>query len=239
MNERSFAFRAPVAYAVRVVRKPGAASRELLDYLDELEAVVAGDANRRGETRERLIDAAILSFRASGFAATSVRAVSKEVGITAAALYSHFASKQELLGVAVAAAQLRFLRAVLAPEDGASPASARLEGIVRRHMRYELETHGRVSWFDLLLGNDNDLGLLDPEDAARSLRMHDLHLAELEYALRHLGGGGTRLEAEFILRICESSPLIVKSLGGDADAVIERSIIAIRRLAAVPDDPLG
>ncbi|NLT26008.1 MAG: TetR/AcrR family transcriptional regulator [Microbacteriaceae bacterium] len=208
----------------------GAPSRELLEYLDELERVVAGSGGRRGATRARLLDAAIESFRTSGFAATSVRALAEQVGITSAAVYAHFASKQELLGVAVATAQLRFLRAVVLPTDPDSPAEARIEGLVRRHMAYELTEYGRRSWFDLLLDNHDELGLLGDEHAARSMRMHGVHLAELERALAGIGAGG-RLEAEIIMRICENSVSIARSVGGAADEVIDDCVGVLRRLA--------
>lgn len=54
---------------------------------------------RRGErdTRGEILDASLHLFSQHGFARTTVRAIARDVGITNAAIYYHFASKQELL----------------------------------------------------------------------------------------------------------------------------------------------
>ena len=203
----------------------------MLEYIEELDAVVVGTAQRRGETRDRLIDAAITSFRTSGFTATSVRALADQVGITSAAVYSHFASKQDLLGVATAAAQVRFLRAVVVPVDPIDPPTARLDGLARRQLEYELRVYGRKSWFDLLFDNEDELGLLGPEHAARTLRMPDLQLAEIERAFEIAGARGGRLEAEVFKRICENTVAIRRSVGGEQAAFIEGALAVLRRIA--------
>ncbi len=51
----------------------------------------------RQDTRDRLLDAAERRFAASGFAATSLRAVTSEAGVNVAAAHYHFGSKHELL----------------------------------------------------------------------------------------------------------------------------------------------
>lgn len=51
----------------------------------------------RQHTRDRLLDAAERRFAASGFAATSLRAVTSEAGVNVAAAHYHFGSKRELL----------------------------------------------------------------------------------------------------------------------------------------------
>lgn len=49
------------------------------------------------DTRDRLLDAAERRFAATGFAATSLRAVTGEAGVNVAAAHYHFGSKSELL----------------------------------------------------------------------------------------------------------------------------------------------
>ena len=49
------------------------------------------------DTRDRLLDAAERRFAATGFAATSLRAVTGEAGVNVAAAHYHFGSKRELL----------------------------------------------------------------------------------------------------------------------------------------------
>jgi AcrR family transcriptional regulator len=50
-----------------------------------------------GATPGRILEAASALFAERGYRATSMRAIAEEVGITKAALYYHFASKEELL----------------------------------------------------------------------------------------------------------------------------------------------
>jgi len=47
-------------------------------------------------TRERILDAAVELFAAQGFAGTSLRQITQEVGIKESAIYAHFASKEAL-----------------------------------------------------------------------------------------------------------------------------------------------
>jgi AcrR family transcriptional regulator len=53
-------------------------------------------AERKARTREQLVDAADRLFKRDGFHATSVDAVADEAGYTKGAVYSNFASKEEL-----------------------------------------------------------------------------------------------------------------------------------------------
>lgn len=53
---------------------------------------------RRGrDTRGQIVDAALRLFSERGYARTTVRDIAREVGITDAAIYYHFASKRDLL----------------------------------------------------------------------------------------------------------------------------------------------
>jgi len=54
---------------------------------------------RRGErdTRGEILEASLHLFSEHGFARTTMRAIARDVGITNAAIYYHFASKQDLL----------------------------------------------------------------------------------------------------------------------------------------------
>lgn len=81
---------------------------------------------RRGErdTRGQILDASLHLFSEHGFARTTVRAIARDVGITNAAIYYHFASKQELLealleekGIVPALQDLEQAATDLAPRD--------------------------------------------------------------------------------------------------------------------------
>ncbi len=50
-----------------------------------------------GDTRERILETALELFAQSGYLGTSMNDIAKQLGITKAALYKHYASKQEIL----------------------------------------------------------------------------------------------------------------------------------------------
>ena len=87
----------------------------------------------------RLLDAALALFARDGFAGTSIRDIAAEAGLTSAALYAHFASKEHVLAELVRAGhdehhtQLR--RALL---DGGTP-TEQLRRVVAAHVRFHAE----------------------------------------------------------------------------------------------------
>ena len=50
-----------------------------------------------GNTKERILEVALESFAQSGYLGTSMNDIAKQLGITKAALYKHYTSKQEIL----------------------------------------------------------------------------------------------------------------------------------------------
>jgi TetR/AcrR family transcriptional regulator, cholesterol catabolism regulator len=92
------------------------------------------------ETRRHQIEAAASElFRTNGYAATSVRDIARALDLQGASLYSHVASKEDVLFAIVDRAATRFedaLRAAEAEADasGAGPLE-RLAAIVRVHAR--------------------------------------------------------------------------------------------------------
>ena len=77
---------------------------------------------RPGYDREGLLAVAVQLFNEQGYDATSVADLARRLGLTKSALYHHFASKEELLAVALEAA-LGGLEAVL-DEPGAREGAA-------------------------------------------------------------------------------------------------------------------
>lgn len=63
-------------------------------------------ARRTGDTRSRILQVATELFTEQGYEATSLREISERLGVTKAALYYHFKSKDDLLA------------AILEPVDG-------------------------------------------------------------------------------------------------------------------------
>ena len=94
---------------------------------------MANRASRRGDTRDRILDAALDVFAEKGFAGATVSEVERRVGLAAGtgSLYRHFASKTDLLQAAVdrevsrLRADMEEARAALPP--GAGPTERRLQ----------------------------------------------------------------------------------------------------------------
>ena len=79
---------------------------------------------RERNTRRQILDASLRLFSEHGFARTTVRAIARKAGITDAAIYYHFASKQELLealfeekGIVPALQELEQAAGELEPRD--------------------------------------------------------------------------------------------------------------------------
>ena len=86
------------------------------------------------ETRRQQIDeVASALFRERGYAGTSVREIARALDLQGASLYSHMASKEDLLWSIVLRAAERF-EAVAALADGPAPAPERLRALVRAHV---------------------------------------------------------------------------------------------------------
>jgi TetR/AcrR family transcriptional repressor of nem operon len=67
-------------------------------------APAAGEAGRKAETRDRILRAAARSFRRTGIGGSGVADVMRAAGLTHGGFYAHFASKDDLVTAACAAA---------------------------------------------------------------------------------------------------------------------------------------
>jgi AcrR family transcriptional regulator len=79
-----------------------------------------------GDTRQRLIDVAIDLFTRYSFAGTSLQMIADELGITKAAIYYHFRTREQLLG-AVIEPVLVHLRTIIETADALRTPNARAE----------------------------------------------------------------------------------------------------------------
>jgi AcrR family transcriptional regulator len=106
---------------------------------------------RGNRTREQLLAAALEKFGERGFAATTLRDIAERAGVTPPSIYNHFDSKENILHASLMWGLLRFREAVIEPDDGSRPPLNRLEGLVRRHVGYQIRHAGRVVHSDRLL----------------------------------------------------------------------------------------
>lgn len=56
------------------------------------------EARRRGDTRSRIQDVALELFAEQGYDKTSLREIAERLGVTKAALYYHFRTKEDIVG---------------------------------------------------------------------------------------------------------------------------------------------
>jgi AcrR family transcriptional regulator len=98
-------------------------------------------ADRQAQTREELVDAADRLFTTNGFHATSVDAVAEAAGYTKGAVYSNFASKEDLF---FAVYERRVDRRVEEIEATLSSAGTAYEGLER--LFEELEQREDDGW---------------------------------------------------------------------------------------------
>lgn len=108
-------------------------------------ARIAGSIGR--ETAERIRAAALSLFARHGYAAVSMREIAGDVGIGAAAIYNHFATKQDLLADLMSR-HFSCLMAGWAGSDGAAKTAsprAALIAFTRFHLEYQRVNADEVS----------------------------------------------------------------------------------------------
>ena len=68
-----------------------------VEVLAEAQAVAAAAATAPHDTRQRILDVALDLFTEQGYDGTSLREIAEQLGVTKAALYYHFESKEDIL----------------------------------------------------------------------------------------------------------------------------------------------
>src|SRR3954463_5502617 len=101
-----------------------------------MEQRTAGVDNRRTDTHDRILSVALRLFAAQGYANTSLREISDELGVTKAALYFHFKTKEDILN-GILLGHLGSINAII---DETAPRAATAEGreeLLRRLADYQ------------------------------------------------------------------------------------------------------
>jgi AcrR family transcriptional regulator len=175
---------------------------------------------RRGDTRERLLTAAIELFGNQGIRETSMRDLASAVGIKAPGIYNYFSSKEQLLAEASLWLLNSFREAVVGPDDATLSPVDRCEGFVRRHIAYQLTNLELVRANDAVLDADRLAHLL-PAGAADEVRglMRD-HLDRLTAIVADIERAGAaaetppRIAALAILTMCDRVESWYRPSGG-------------------------
>lgn len=207
---------------------------DLSAHLQRLDALSASSKDFRGDTRERLLDAAIEQFSENGFDGTSVRTLSSAVGITPAGLYSHFESKEAVLRASMARAYAVFLRFVYRVREGQTPdVDLDIMTLCRRHMHFQVEYQHTSAANDRLLNIGVAERFIDEEALATLRAAQRFYVGHVRRAIARYRGPSeldASLEAEAILALCDSvaigprvkPPLDVEELIGGYLLVISR-----------------
>jgi AcrR family transcriptional regulator len=94
-----------------------------------------GVDSRRTDTRERAVAVALSLFVRQGYTATSLREIAEQLGVTKAALYFHFRTKEEIL-TAILRGYLDGIRALVDDAEPPLTDEARAE-LVRRFAAHQ------------------------------------------------------------------------------------------------------
>jgi AcrR family transcriptional regulator len=98
-------------------------------------------------TRDQILQAAAMLFARQGYEACSMRDLAREVGLQPSSLYSHFASKQELLREIAFQCATAFQQAVWALADENLTPEKRLRRMLVAHTEVVIQLKGQARIF--------------------------------------------------------------------------------------------
>lgn len=101
-------------------------------------------SNRNSTRKEVIIAEAAKLFREKGFSATSMRDLAEHVGVEAASLYNHISSKAEILQEICFKVANQFMSHIEEVDNSQQSAIAKIEAILRFHIRQMVEHYEEV-----------------------------------------------------------------------------------------------
>lgn len=101
-------------------------------------------SNRSSTRKEVIIAEAAKLFREKGFSATSMRDLAEHVGVEAASLYNHISSKAEILQEICFKVANQFMSHIEEVDNSPLTAIAKIEAILRFHIRQMVEHYEEV-----------------------------------------------------------------------------------------------
>lgn len=108
-------------------------------------------------------------FAARGYAATGIREIADEAGLTTAALYHHMGSKQDLLLAIMRDSMHEMIAAAREAIGGVEDAGAQLGGLAYSHVIFNGE-----HLLDAAV-SDAEIRSLDPQNRARIVKLRDTY----------------------------------------------------------------
>jgi len=137
----------------------------------------------RADTRRRIEIAAVRLFARQGFAATSVRDIAREAGISTGLMYRHHQTKQDLFGDLVAQAA-DGLGALARRFRGDVPPAALIREFTREFVHDVLAGDGFVEFFLIM---NQSFTMAEPPAQVRALRAR--HVTMMRSAVELIGRG--------------------------------------------------
>ncbi|WP_062203652.1 TetR/AcrR family transcriptional regulator [Demequina salsinemoris] len=176
---------------------------------------------RRGDTRARIQEVALERFTDNGYDQTSLREIAEELGVTKAALYYHFKTKEEILDSLLAQAATQIDELVSWMKAGPSTRERRLE-LIRRLGEITFGVPGEV----MRCVQQNEVALQNLGGATSVV--HDIKVRLWEAAQPEDASVADRLR----VRMAIMTVLIANKPGSDLGGTVAERAAAAQEIAA-------
>jgi AcrR family transcriptional regulator len=117
---------------------------------------MAGDS-RRTDTRDRILSVGLRLFAEQGYANTSLREIAEELGVTKAALYFHYKTKEEII-TGILRGYIDDIDELLAERPGGPSTTAEREEALRRFA--ELQASWGINLTKMIRQNFTEISIL-------------------------------------------------------------------------------
>lgn len=171
-------------------------------------------------TRERILRAALRLFAEQGYGATSMREIAEQLGITKAALYYHFDSKEDIVRALLADVERQV--GELADWAERQPAGPQLREEVLTRWSDVMQAHG-LSLFRFIMANRSVVAGLK--------HGHEGMLEKMKVLYRVLTPADASVEDQLRVRLALISVNFSGAAGADLDASEEELLAAGRAIA--------
>lgn len=173
------------------------------------------------QTRDRILDVALEQFTAKGYDATSMREIGEQLGITKAALYYHFDSKEDIVRALLVEIESHVEELVAWARS--QPFGPDLRREVLSRWSDIMQAHGLTA-FRFFVANRRIVLDVSPDRSGMHAKMDEL------YAL--LAPGDPSVEEQLRVRLALMAVNMAGMVGADIEAP-EAEILASARKVAV------
>lgn len=184
--------------------------------------------------RALILDAARAAFFELGLEGASLREIARRAGYTPGALYTYFASKEEIYGALLAESLERLNASVAAAVASAESAEARLGAGARAFFAFYSDHPRDLDLGFYLFHGVRPMGLTLDLDARLNARLRDA-LAPMQVALEQLGMRAPDAERESAALFAHMVGLLILShtgrirmFGQDPSELLERYLAGLR-----------